>query len=59
MVETDRAAAVLVIVSTAAVLETNFAAAVLDVVGTLSFFSIIEGTTSNVFTLKNALSKIQ
>ena len=52
MVETDRAAAVLVIVSTAAVLETNFAAAVLDVVGTLSFFSTIEGTTSNVFTLK-------
>ena len=53
MVETDRAAAVLVIVSTAAVL------AVLDVVGTLSFFSTFEGTTSNVFTLKNVLSKIQ
>ena len=52
MVETDRAAAVLVIVSTAAVLETNFAAAVLDVVGTLSFFLPFEGTTSNVFTLK-------
>ena len=42
MVETGRAAAVLVIVSTAAVLETNFAAAVLEIECLLSAVTEIE-----------------